>query len=189
MCGVCLQGQPHVTFTQETKLMTKETLLSGLEETTRQLVAILSSFTPEQFNEKLSESEWSAAQIAEHLLKADVSTGKALSGETMPTNRPPDEKLSIIQQALNDDNTKRVAPERVYPSGEQWEPSVIIEQLKKQKEVLKEAILSSDLTEACTSFKHPALGTMTRMEWMAFNLHHTERHLRQLKRLQENLAR
>ena len=169
--------------------MTKETLLSDMEETTRQLLTVLSSFTPEQFNERPSETEWSAAQVAEHLLKADVSTGNALSGETVPTNRPPDEKLAMIQQAMNDDNAKRVAPERVHPSGEQWEAAAILEQIKKQKEVLKEAILHSDITEACTSFKHPVLGTMTKMEWMTFNMRHTERHLRQLKRLQEKLSR
>jgi hypothetical protein len=168
--------------------MTKEILLSGLEKTTQQLMNILLSFTPERFNEKPAENEWSAAQIAEHLLKVDMSTCKALSGEAIPSNRPPDAKIDIIKQAMDDDNTRRVAPERVYPSSEHWEPVVIIQQIKKQKAFLKEAILGADVTEACMSFKHPALGTMTKMEWVAFNIHHTERHLRQLKGLQERLG-
>src|SRR5215217_2650946 len=103
--------------------MTKEILLAKLEQTTQQLTEILLSFPAERFNTKPSETEWSPAQVAEHLLKVDLSTGKAISGETIPTNRPPDEKIGIIKHAMDDDSTRRMAPERVSPSGEHWEPS------------------------------------------------------------------
>jgi uncharacterized damage-inducible protein DinB len=164
--------------------MNKETLLAQLEQSTERLLNTLSQFTPETFNQQRSEGEWSPSQIAEHLLKVDVTTNKALKSETVATNRPPDQKIALIRGAM-EDNTKRVSPERVHPSGEHWKPDAIMEQLKKQRKIMREAIASSDMTEACTSFKHPALGTLTKLEWVWFNIYHAERHIRQMVRFLE----
>ncbi len=167
--------------------MNKETILADWEQCTDKLIGVISQFTPETFNQKPSENEWSAAQVAEHLLKVDFSTNKALRGETIPTNRPPEQKIALIKGTM-EDSTKRVAPERAQPSGERWEPEALVKQLKKQRELLKEVIQSSDLTEACTSFKHFALGTLTKLEWIYFNIYHAERHMKQLHRLSEKVV-
>jgi len=168
--------------------MTNETLLAALEQSTQAVLHAFSTFNSDNFNEKPSEAEWSAAQIAEHLLKVDVSTNKALFSETVPTNRAPDEKNALIKGVM-DDSSKRVAPERVQPSNDVHEPAVLLGKIKEQHQLMKEAVSSSDITEACKAYKHPALGTMTKLEWVWFNIHHAERHLRQLQQLKEKLNR
>ena len=168
--------------------MTKEILLADLQKTTQTLTETLSHFTEDRFAERFSGQAWSAAQIADHLVKVYFSAVKALSGDTIPTNRPPDQKIALIKQAMEDETTKRVAPERVQPSNETEERSALIQQLRSLEEKLKAMISESDMSEACVSFKHPALGTMTKMEWVAFNNYHTMRHIMQLERLLQNVS-
>lgn len=166
--------------------MTKETLLAELEQTTQTLCDLLLSFTPESFPLKSSGSGWSAAQLADHLVKVYASTNGALHSEAIPANRPPDEKIPLLRQAMDDTGTKRVAPESVQPSEQTGDASALAGQLQAQKEKLREAIAVADLTEACTQYRHPALGTMTKMEWGAFNNYHTLRHIKQLQGLLQN---
>ncbi|WP_121353729.1 DinB family protein [Flavisolibacter nicotianae] len=167
--------------------MTKETLLAELEQTTQALCDLLLCFTPESFHQKPSGSGWSAAQVADHLVKVYASTNGALHSESIPTNRPPDEKIALLRRAMEDTGTKRVAPERVQPSEQGGDPSTLASQLQAQEEALRKAIAVADLTEACTQYRHPSLGTMTKMEWVAFNNYHTQRHIKQLQRFLGNV--
>ena len=165
--------------------MNKDVILADLNQTTKKLLQVIASFTAEHFNQKPSETAWSPAQVAEHLVKVDSSTIKALSGESIPTNRPPEQKIPLLKGAMEDD-TKRVAPDLVLPSGENRTPQELMEQLQTQKELMVKAIEESDMTEACTSFKHPALGIMTKIEWVYFNIYHTERHLKQMQQARDS---
>ena len=165
--------------------MNKEAILADLDRSTENLFAVISRFPPGHFRHKPSENEWSAAQIAEHLLKVDLSTYKALCGETIPTNRPPDQKISLLKLAM-EDSTKRAAPPTVIPSSAAFVQEVILQHLKAQREKLRETVRVSDLTEACITFKHPFLGTMTKLEWVYFTIYHAERHVRQMNAMVEN---
>jgi hypothetical protein len=165
--------------------MTKETMLADLEQTTTMLLETIVLFKPQNFNRKHSETEWSAAQVAEHVLKVGNAALKAINGETIPTNRPPEQKIAILNKGLEDEATKLTAPERVRPSADIHEAHNIILQIKQQKEALEQAIHSVDMTDACMSFKHSLLGTLTRVEWLYFHIHHIQRHIKQLDRLME----
>lgn len=163
--------------------MNKETLLADLDASTKKISEALSQFDATNFNSRPLDGGWPAAQVAEHLLMLEISANKALSGETIPTNREPDKKISLIKWAM-DDETKRQAPERVQPTGTYTEPQQLIEKIKQQRDKLREAVTTSDVTEACISFKHPALGTLTKWEWVYFTIYHMQRHVKQLQRLQ-----
>ena len=163
--------------------MNKEEILAEWQEVTDRLAGMILSFPPEAFNQKPLEADWSAAQQAEHLLRVDISTFQALKAETIPTNRPPDQKIALIKDAMQSD-TKRVAPDMVMPSGKEHEPKAIAHQITEQRAVVKKMISDLDLTEACKAYKHPSLGTLTRLEWVYFNIYHADRHMRQLQQLQ-----
>ncbi len=167
--------------------MDKQQLLSDLDISTSHLLQWLSNSNTGKLNLSPNDNGWSAAQIAEHLLMLEVIANKVLRGKTIATNRPPDEKINLIKKVMSDSNTKRIAPEIVAPSAELKDPHVLIEQIKTQRELLKKAINETDMTEACISFKHPGLGTLTRFEWIYFTIFHTQRHLRQLQELENHL--
>ncbi|WP_345950375.1 DinB family protein [Mucilaginibacter sp. PAMB04274] len=65
--------------------------ISEYEETTQQLLRLLSKFTPAQFNQVPFEGSWTAGQLAEHVLKSQSSIGELFGGSARPANRKPDE--------------------------------------------------------------------------------------------------
>ncbi|HVF82410.1 MAG TPA: DinB family protein, partial [Flavisolibacter sp.] len=160
--------------------MNIETLLAELDACTKNFLEILGQFNKSNFIQKRSENEWSPAQIAEHLLLLEITANKAITGTTIPTNRTPDKKVPLIKWAM-EDTTKRVAPESVLPSDRITDAETAIEKITQQRGALREAITSLDLSEACMLFKHPALGTLTRLEWIYFTIYHMQRHLQQMK--------
>lgn len=163
--------------------MDKNTLLSELDASSQQLLQHLSFFSADDFNQKLSDLEWSAAQIAEHLLLLEMVAIKVIAGKTIPTNRPPDQKCGVIKGSMEDMGTKYKAPEVIWPSSEPKDPQTMIAQFQVQRDQLKKMIAATDITEACMSFKHTSLGTLTRLEWVYFAIYHTQRHLQQMLRL------
>jgi len=169
--------------------MDKEVLLSDLEKSTQSLLEQLSRFNTENFNYKPSDTEWSAAQVAEHLLILETLANKIMRGESIATNRPADSKTIMIKLAMEDINTKRPAPEMVQPSHNFKDAEQIKNQFIKQRELLKQVIDTTDITEACINGKHPALGTLTKLEWIYFIVHHTQRHLHQMMRLEEKFLK
>lgn len=167
--------------------MNKEILLTDLDACTKNFLDVLTKFDKDNFIQKQSDNGWSPAQVTEHLLLLEITSNKAISGETIPTNRPPDEKIPLIKWAM-EDTTKRVAPESVLPANRLTDSASAIEKIKQQRDKLRQAVINLDLSEACVLFKHPALGTLTRWEWMYFTIYHMQRHLKQLKRLQNRVA-
>jgi hypothetical protein len=162
--------------------MNKDVILAEWQQITDRLSALIINFSPEIFLLQPSPDRWSAAQQAEHLLKVDMTTYQALKSETIPTNRPPDQKIPLIREAMESD-TKRIAPERVQPSVTKLEPQVIAAQITAVREKVARLIRELDLSEACRVYKHPSLGTLTRLEWVYFNIYHAERHIRQIEEL------
>ncbi|MBB1285890.1 DinB family protein [Flavisolibacter sp. BT320] len=164
--------------------MNNDVILAEWQQTTDRLSTLILSFSPEIFFLQSSPARWSAAQQAEHLLKVDMTTYQALKSETVPTNRPPDQKIPLIREAMESD-TKRIAPERVQPSATKLEPQAIAAQIIALRQKLAGLIRELDLSEACRVYKHPSLGTLTRREWVYFNIHHAGRHIRQMEELKE----
>ena len=166
--------------------MNKDVLLAEWQQVTDRLSALILSFAPDMFNRQPSPNNWSPAQISEHLLKVDLSTYQALKSETIPSNRPPDQKIALIRSAMESD-TKREAPEQVQPSVKQHVPQAIAQLIRAQREKVKRLASELDLTEACRVYKHPSLGTLTRLEWVCFNIYHAQRHIRQMEGLQSQM--
>jgi len=163
--------------------MMKEQLLCELDASTEILIKTLSCIDSENVNRQPAAGGWSAVQVAEHLLILETIANKVVRGETIKSTRASDEKIPLIIGAMMDTDTKRVAPDVVLPSQEPGDLQAIVRGLQKQRELLKEAIISTDLSEACISLKHPALGTLTRLEWIWFTIHHTRRHIIQIEQL------
>ena len=126
--------------------MKAEQLATELNASTLELIECLSRFTPETADQKQNEEEWSAAEVGEHLLIVETIANRVLRGDTIVTSRPPDEKMGLIERAMVDLNTKRIAPDSVLPSGKAGNLQTILKGLQKQRELLLEVIESEDLT-------------------------------------------
>jgi uncharacterized damage-inducible protein DinB len=163
-------------------MIATENLYAELDANTAALQDALSALSPEQFN--ASANGWSPGAILEHLLILEGLALKAVQSEAVTSTRPPDEKIPLIRTVMQDRNTKRPAPPLVMPSGREKDYRQLMEAFTLERAALKDAIANSDLSMACTQFKHPGFGTLTRLEWVVFTIAHAKRHLEQVKELQ-----
>jgi hypothetical protein len=166
-------------------VMNKENILADLQKNTQELVKSLERFSNEQFNQKPSAEQWSAANVAEHLLLIDRRINAGLV-EGSPATRQADLKLAPIKERLGNREVKLTAPEFIKPTEGLKDKEVMIRQIKEEREKMSNTIRALDPSENL-NMKHHALGEMTRMEWVYFIIHHTERHLRQLEEIKTSV--
>jgi hypothetical protein len=162
---------------------TQTDLLKALDDCALELQETLSSFSEPLFQQAPPSGGWSPAQVVHHLVILEAIACQAVGGQTLPTNRPPDAKLPLVKAAMEDLGTRRQAPEIVQPAPAPGPREALLAAFLKQRAKLTSLLQQTDLSEACTSLKHPVIGTMTRLEWAYFTVYHVRRHTRQLSRM------
>jgi hypothetical protein len=160
--------------------MDKQVIFQELDTATALLTKAVALFTLEKFNEK-PPGKWGASQIMEHLVMTESSINNLLGKSIGDAGKPPGKKLEMIHSVMVDDNNKYNAPEIFLPPGRFVELN-IVDRLAEIRNGLKEIISASNLDEMI-SIKHPGLGSLTRIEWIYFLIHHSNRHARQIENL------
>ena len=135
--------------------MSKE-IISELQNTTAELMQVLSSFSQEQFNAVPFEGSWTAARLGEHLHKS-YNVAKLLYGPVKTTERDPAEKVKSIKEALLNFDTKMKSPDFIVPENKLYDKSILINLLKDSINKIKHAAETLDLGETCTAFAYPDL--------------------------------
>jgi hypothetical protein len=166
----------------QSAMINRELLTEQLEESTTELVQHLLRFTDENFNIHPSEDQWSAADVAEHIVLLETKVNEALQ-QMVVSERPVDQKIAPIKKGLENHERRFAAPLFIHPTKGEKERDELIKRFKEQRLILQSIIRVADL-EMTTVYKHPTIGDMTGIEWVYFNMYHTKRHQRQL----ENIA-
>ncbi|MCM5663639.1 DinB family protein [Galbibacter mesophilus] len=162
-------------------------IISDFRTATTEFVELLHSLSEKQLNSPTSGNDWTAGQIGDHILKSyNVMT--ILHGPIKPTSRDPYEKLPPIIEMFADDTIKMEAPAEVVPESGYIHKEKLIKGLQERIAEQNEVLENEDLRVLCTAFKLPGSEDyFTRLEWLGFNLVHTQRHIRQLKRTIETI--
>jgi hypothetical protein len=160
---------------------------SGLDETTNELLATISLFTPGEFNEVPFEGSWTGGQVAEHLFKSEARLPKVLGSPSKPAERDPFEKTGILASVFLDFNTKLNSPEFILPSTEEKKKEFFLDGFAKNREEIKKVINAIDLSKTITDIPFPQMGELTGWEWLFFLNAHTKRHTRQMKNIFQKL--
>lgn len=108
-----------------------------------------------------------------------------LTAPVKKTNRAPDEKVESIKSVFLNFDIKMSSPEFITPSAQLIEKEALLNSLKDRTSKILEISESLDLSETCTAFSLPGSGEFTRLEWLYFILYHTQRHIAQLKNIQQ----
>jgi DinB family protein len=161
-------------------------LANAFDETFEDLLHTISSFSQKEFNEVPFTGSWSAAQVADHLKKSLQGTGKTLYGNVRPTERKLDENVEGLKSIFLNFNTKFQSPELILPSENHLEKNLIYQNIKEASEVISKSINTLDLSSTCP-VPFPGLGELTRYEWVSLAIYHTQRHIRQMKKIKEHL--
>lgn len=162
---------------------TKE-LFEAVDKTTMELVQLISSFSQKDINAIPFEDSWTAAQVADHLLKS-YAVVETLNGPVKKTERQPGEKIQMIREVFLNFDTKMNSPEAILPAASPIDKETILRSLKSRIAQIKEVIQTRDLSETCTGFIIPGFEEFTRLEWIHFVLYHTQRHIHQMKNIFE----
>lgn len=162
-------------------------ILVMLDENTNELLKSVALFTPEQFNKVPFEGSWTAAQVAEHLLKSESNVPDVWNGNTEITQRDPEEKSAILRNIFLDFSTKIKSPEFILPSDKWQEPDSLYNALKENRSKIRNLVEEKDLTLTFTDFSFPQLGELTGMEWATFVICHAIRHTRQLNNIYKEI--
>jgi hypothetical protein len=156
-------------------------ITTHLIQTKADLLTAIADIDEENFNTIPFEGSWTAAQVCDHLLKADDVS--ILYAETEPTERQIDEKVQAISDIFLNFDLRLTPPARIVPSDESQDKQLMLNALSDTFDKLIEASTTLDLSAICLAWVIPAFGPLTRLEFLWLYNVHTIRHTRQLKNM------
>jgi hypothetical protein len=157
-----------------------------VKNTTDELIRVLSSFSQAELNTAPSEDSWTGAQVGQHLLKS-YGVVEILNKPVRKTERPADQKIDAIKKVMLNFDTKMNAPEFILPEKTQIDKETLLNSLRNITARIVDISEPLDLSETCLGFAIPNFGEFTRLEWLHFILYHTQRHIKQLKNIQQKV--
>lgn len=157
------------------------------DQTFTELLQILSSIAEVNINKVPFEGSWTAGQVAQHIILSAGGFVQLLNGPVKDTGRDPEANVQNLRATFLNFNIKMKSPDFIVPEEKDYDKQELIDNLTGIKTGLLKAIETLDATKTCTSFELPGAGFITRAEGITFSIVHTERHINQLKNIQQQL--
>jgi hypothetical protein len=136
-------------------------------------------FPEEMINQQPAEKEWSAANIADHLTKSNLSIARALQLQGSTINRDPGEKIPELKSVFLDRTNKFEAPSFIIPGVEPMTKETAISAFIASCDEITGLASQVELSEM---INHKAFGDITKLEILHFVVFHTMRHTVQLEK-------
>lgn len=165
----------------------KKEIVQLIDETTKQLLQTLISFSPEQLNKVPFEGSWTAAQVAEHVLKSETLFPKIWQGHAEKTERPIDKNVPIIESVFLNFEHKMKSPDFIIPAEGWHDKEKLYNAIKNNRAEIKRIAESVDLTKTFTDFEMPQMGYLTGIEGATFIICHSKRHIHQMQNIYEKV--
>ena len=165
----------------------KNELLAEIADTKEALLNALNKFDNQNINTIPFEGSWTGGQVAEHVLKSASGVLAALEGDTRPADRDPEQNVAQLRELFLNFGIKFKSPDFIVPSDDPKDKDFLIKALKKTFEGIEKNTASDDLSRICTTFEMPALGYLSRSEFINFTYAHTQRHTHQLNNILDHL--
>lgn len=155
-------------------------LFTSLEQTTSELLQLISSADADTINTIPFKNSWTAAQLASHVLKSNKAITQSLQMKGKNAERDPGERTEELKKMFLNFSTKFQSPEFILPTRDIYQKDTLIADLKKSIVQLREEGNTVNLSEIINL---PAFGEITKYELLHFVLYHTQRHIHQLKNI------
>ncbi|MGI8952689.1 MAG: DinB family protein [Chitinophagaceae bacterium] len=161
-----------------------EKLFASLDETTSELLELISLSDEKIINTVPFKDSWTAAQLAEHITKSNKSIAQALNMQGKIAERNTGEKAEELKAIFLDFTKKFAAAKEILPTKDTYEKEDVIAELKRSISQLKQERNTINLSEVLSL---PRLGELTKLELLYFATYHTQRHIYQLKNILQHL--
>jgi len=158
----------------------KKDIVEQLEETTNELLQLVSSFGEEEINSLPFKDSWTAAQVADHITKSNASMIRSLSEEGKISSRSIDEGVPKLKEIFLDFTSKLQSPKFILPTRDTYSKEIVVADLKNSIEQIKKLSNTINLSEIVN---HRVFGEITKFEILHFVVYHTQRHIYQLKNI------
>ncbi|HEV8081998.1 MAG TPA: DinB family protein [Chitinophagaceae bacterium] len=159
-------------------------LFTLLQQTSSELLELVSSADSADINVIPFKDSWTGAQLASHIIKSNKAITQSLKMEGKSAERDPGERTGELKKMFLNYAVKFQSPAFILPTRDIYQRDILIADLKKSIDELKDAGNSVDLSEIITL---PAFGEITKYELLHFVLYHTQRHNHQLRIIFENI--
>lgn len=164
------------------------TLKEQLLNNTDAFINKINEFSEAQFNIKTSTDSWSAAEVLEHVYRSEFGIPRLFTSETREvTGRQPDAYVAQMKKRFLESDKKMKASGVILPTEGEKSQESLIKKFRANRNTIADLIEEFPPEELCLKFEHPIFGLLTRMEWVHFNMIHSQRHMKQLERIQSQL--
>jgi hypothetical protein len=161
--------------------------IAGVQSAAAALREASGQFTPEEFGMIPFEGSWSAAQVAEHVLKSASGIPVVLRGQHMAADRDPEQEVNTIRSIFLDLDNKMKSPGFILPSDKPPGQKELLSQLDDVFEKIMKYAGNVNLADLFTDFPFPQMGLLTGYEWLCFITCHTERHTVQVNNIYKRI--
>lgn len=165
-------------------LVDKKKLSNSLKKTFDTFIESISKFDRQEINHQRNMGEWTAGQVADHVIKA---TGGLPDSHVEKSVREVDLYVESLQDIFLNFEIKMESPDFIYPENGPFNRDELITDLELNKQRYVDIIQNEDLRVVCLDFEFPTYGFLTRYEWLMFIQFHTQRHNHQLMQIFKGL--
>lgn len=159
-------------------------LFKILDDTTSELLTLISSLDETEMNIIPFKDSWTVAQLASHITKSNNGMAKALEIEGVPANRNPAQEAERLKKMFLDFTVKYNSPDFILPAEKTYQKQQVLHDLQESITKLSEMRARTNLADMINV---PIFRETTKLELLYFVLYHTQRHVHQLKNILKSL--
>lgn len=162
--------------------MERTEILGQIQPTYIALCEVIDALT-DNFNRPPSYGGWTPGQVARHLQMSQAKLIQALEATSYETRHPENAKVAAIIGLFLNFDSKYDAPGFITPEDQEFDANRLRNFFSQLKNELSEKVPDLALDVVVPHFDFPHIGTLTRLEMIAFALFHTQRHIRQMEKM------
>lgn len=160
--------------------MERTELFSQIDKTVSELLDQVFYLDASKINTVPYENSWTAAQLLRHITRSTLSMTKAMDAPQKDPGRAADARAAELEKIFLDTSNRFNAPEFIIPEDVTYEKEHSMQELRNAFHKLKEKANGTELNSLVEGM---ILGPVTKLEILYFSLYHTQRHLRQMKKI------
>lgn len=165
--------------------MEQEKILSEFNQTFTDFESAVAVFDDVNINQIPFAGSWTAGQVAQHLILGNKGFADILGATVKDTDRAIDGLIPQLKEIFLNFEVKLNAPDFILPPQRDYKKSELLPAIQNIRETIVTTIHTLPLDKTCVAFELPTLGYLTRLEAIYFVIYHTQRHIRQLKKIYE----
>lgn len=163
----------------------REILVEQLRASAAEFERALAEFGPDDWEWSPGAEQWSAAEIAEHVVLTESAIVRLLRGRLLKSPEVEGAGMpdAFLEARIEDRSRKGAAPSGLRPSSAYRSSGAALEEFRRRREQTLEYAGSTSDPLRRHRMPHPMLGAMDGYQWLLFLAAHVRRHTAQLREL------